>query len=75
MIINISILILFQIISLIISEPICKQYYNNCEICNPLTNLCVKCESDNYFPNEEGGCTPKCIIGKNYCNLCNSEEK
>ena len=54
---NIRLLILLFIISLIKSEPNCTQNYNNCEICNPLTNLCVKCESENFFPNEEGGCS------------------
>lgn len=71
---NITYLILFYIISLIISEPSCDEYFSNCEKCNPLTNLCVKCRSDNYFPNDKGNCSPKCILGKNYCNQCDEQE-
>ena len=69
-IISIS-LIIFQISY---SAPNCKEKQNYCEKCNTLTNLCVKCTSDNYFPDKDGGCEPKCVFGKNFCNLCNEDE-
>lgn len=71
----------FQIIKLvffiqetIFSFPICKNYQNFCYNCNPITNLCVKCESDIFVPDENGGCigARKCQFGKNYCNECDS---
>ena len=64
-------LLIFKLCS---SSPNCQDKKNNCEKCNPLTNLCVKCQYDNYFPDEKGGCEPKCVLGKNYCNLCNEDE-
>ena len=53
----------------------CVENKNNCEKCNPLTNLCVKCLQDNYNPDNLGGCSPKCTYGKNYCSECDFEEK
>ena len=64
-------LLIFKLCS---SSPNCQDKKNNCEKCNPLTNLCIKCQFDNYFPDEEGGCEPKCVLGKNYCNLCSEDE-
>ena len=72
---NILLIIFSFFISFIISIPSCTQYNKNCQVCHPLTNLCAKCEQDNYFPNEDGGCSPKCIPGKNYCNQCDDQEK
>ena len=72
---KINLLIISLITSLILSEPSCTPYLNNCEICNPLTNLCAKCTSENYVKNEEGGCSPICINGKNYCAVCDEENK
>ena len=68
----VSIFLLYQIIS---SNPTCSPYQNNCEICHPLNNICIKCLSDNYFPDENGGCEPKCSLGKNYCNKCSLDSK
>ena len=56
------------------SLPSCKEKVNNCEKCNSVTNLCIKCKSDNYFPDKNGGCEPKCILGKNYCNICDEDQ-
>ena len=69
--------ILISFIALKISypQPLCKEKEKNCEKCNTKTNLCIKWIANNYFPDKEGGCEPKCILGKNYCNLCNEEEK
>ena len=67
-------LIIFVIIKNFDSQPICKERENNCQKCNALTNLCVKCSADNYFPDKKGGCEPKCVTGKNHCNLCNEDE-
>ena len=42
---------------------------------NPLNGLCAKCNLDILTPDNLGGCTgiKKCIVGKNYCLLCNLE--
>ena len=40
-----------------------------------MTNLCAKCISDNYVKNEEGGCSAICMIGKNYCTVCDEQKK
>lgn len=70
-----KIFIFFILSQLILSDPNCTPYQNNCEICHPLNNICLKCISDNYFPDENGGCEPKCTFGKNYCNQCSEDEK
>ena len=69
------ILIIFFLLKISYSLPLCKEKENNCEKCNPIINLCVKCMSDNYFPDMNGGCEPKCILGKNFCNLCDEDQK
>lgn len=69
---KINIVLLF--IQIYLSNSICIENKNNCELCHPLTNLCLKC-IENYFPDENGGCEPKCILGKNYCNKCNEDSK
>ena len=54
---------------------ICNNYQNYCNICNPLTNLCIKCKSDVFIPDENGGgCigAKKCHLGKNYCYECDN---
>ena len=68
------ILIIFVLFKISFSQPYCKENENNCLKCNTMTNLCIKCITDNFFPDKDGGCEPKCILGKNYCNLCNEEE-
>ena len=70
-----NILIIFVVFQISYSLPYCKEKENNCQKCNSLTNLCIKCLSDNYFPDEIGGCQPKCVLGKNYCNLCDEVQK
>ena len=60
------------------SLPSCKENENNCSVCNPVTNLCLKCiYSEIYEPDLEGGCIPsnKCQIGKNYCTECSYDSK
>ena len=54
MILNILFLIL--IIRFLFVSPNCKKDEKYCIKCNPLTNLCAKCEFDNLFPDENGGC-------------------
>ena len=51
--------------------PLCKSGFNNCLACNSLTNLCSKCENENFLPDENGGCKKKCIVGNNNCLECN----
>lgn len=60
---------------IISSNSTCIQNQNNCEVCHPLNNICLKCISDNYFPDKNGGCEPKCILGKNFCNQCDEDFK
>ena len=67
--------IFFVIIKLVILDNSCIENQNYCKKCHPLTNECIKCISDNFIPNNKGGCTGKCQIGKNYCNKCDSEGK
>ena len=44
-----------------------KKNDNYCSKCNPLTNLCAKCEFDILTPDEYGGCIgiQKCTLGYN----------
>ena len=55
-----------------LSMQVCKENYNNCLYCDPLTNLCEECEKNIYKPDLNGGCEPskQCIHGENFCNLC-----
>ena len=61
-------------ISIFLSE--CTSGVNHCSICNPITDLCYKCDKDNFSPNENGGCNyiKKCIYGNNYCIECSKED-
>ena len=73
-------IIFFFIISLIINEvnlsdSLCQEMKNYCEKCNPITNLCIECLYDTFIPDDKGGCTGNCFIGKNYCNKCDNEHK
>ena len=63
------------LLQFILAQLSCIPYKNNCEVCHPLTNLCLKCLADNYFPDDKGGCEPKCTLGKNYCNQCSEDQK
>lgn len=58
----------------IISQD-CQVNQNFCHQCNPLTNLCIKCQYDVFTPNNSGGCSgiKKCSIGKNFCEECSEE--
>ena len=67
--------ILLFLSKLMILKASCVNNEKNCEICHPLNNICLKCISDNYFPDQNGGCEPKCIIGKNYCHKCSEDSK
>ena len=73
MLVFLILLIIFQI-ELTFSS-FCKEGENNCSKCNPLTKLCIKCKSDIYVPNLNGGCeyTRKCEFGKNHCIECSEE--
>ena len=69
-------LVFFSIIKFVLSESLCKHGAKNCELCNPITNICIKCEyEDIYVPDKYGGCeaSKKCILGKNHCIECNFE--
>ena len=67
--------ILFLSSKIIELNSTCINEQNFCEICHPLNNICLKCISDNYFPDETGGCEPKCTLGKNYCYECSEDLK
>ena len=69
------ILSFLSIISIIFSLT-CEENANHCLKCNPVTNLCVKCDLDIYAPDSEGGCgnANHCEYGKNYCLECTEDE-
>ena len=52
----------------------CEEFVNHCTKCNPVTNLCITCDSDLYMPDSNGGCKYSniCKNGKNYCNECDA---
>lgn len=54
----------------------CKRLENGCLKCNPLTNLCFRCENEALTPDNQGGCTGAkiCKFGNNYCEKCNFEQ-
>jgi len=64
----------FSFLNIFISTQTCNENKNNCLKCHPLTNLCIKCISDNLIPDDNGGCSLKCTLGKNYCLECDFEE-
>ena len=72
---KISLFFLFSILSLIslISSFKCVENENHCVKCNPITNVCIKCDLDVYKPDLNGGCyySNQCENGKNYCQECN----
>ena len=74
--INYSFLFLLIHLISIHSQPICEEGKNNYLQCNPITNLCYKCEKSIYMPDDKGGCenSKTCILGNNYCLSCNKEE-
>ena len=64
-------LLFLKLISFSIS--ICITDQNHCIKCNPMTNLCIKCEKNIYIPDKNGGCeySHKCTLGANNCLECN----
>ncbi len=68
-------IIKFLILPLVLTAPLCKEGENNCQKCNPITNICFKCISDVLLPNEDGGCSGinHCTLGKNYCQDCSED--
>ena len=68
--------VFLSLINFTLLKPSCKEGTDNCIRCNPLTNLCDKCSSEIYIPNENGGCSflKKCEEGKNFCLSCNENE-
>lgn len=54
----------------------CEKFEKGCIKCDPLTNLCFRCENEVLIPDEQGGCTGAkiCKMGYNYCEQCNSEQ-
>ena len=47
------------------SNQICQEGLSNCLSCNPISNLCAKCDKDIYEPDVKGGCklSKKCVVG------------
>ena len=72
-----QIFILFIIFKISLFAPSCEEGKNNCALCHPYTHLCVKCDSNIYIPDENGGCevSRKCISGNNYCFECSEKEE
>ena len=72
---KIFLLFIFLIIFDYYLSASCETFKNGCLKCNPLTNLCFRCEYDVLAPDKKGGCTgaKKCIFGNNYCGQCNIE--
>ena len=69
-------LIILIILQIKLSSSKCIEGENNCEICHPITKMCIKCNKNIYIPNSNGLCGPshKCKLGDNYCLKCNKEE-
>ena len=69
-------IILFINILSIFSDPNCEEGKNNCLLCNPITNLCHKCDKNIFKPDKNGGCekNQKCTVGQNYCLVCDEKE-
>ena len=69
---------LFSFISIFshISSFTCEENLNHCVKCNPVTNLCLRCDLEIYTPDEFGGCknSNHCEMGKNYCLECTEKE-
>ena len=65
-----------SIISIIFSFT-CEENINHCVKCNPVTNLCLRCDLEIYAPDSEGGCknANHCTNGKNYCSECTDNEE
>ena len=72
---NIFCLFIIFILKIKIVEPICIENQNNCQKCNPLTNICAKCIYENLIPDIFGGCEGLCNIGDNYCLECEDNGK
>ena len=51
----------------------CETGKNFCILCELATDLCKKCESDLFKPDENGGCIGAkiCNINQNHCQKCN----
>ena len=69
------IIFIFIIIKINIIKPLCVENSNNCLKCNPLTNICAKCISQNFYPDQNGGCEGICRVGNNYCLECEDDGK
>ena len=68
--------IYFIIFEILLCDPSCKEGEKNCLVCHPLTNLCEKCNSEVFKPDENGGCeySSGCRAGINYCYKCKEKE-
>ena len=66
----------FLSIFLTINSFTCEENANHCLKCNPVTNLCLRCDLEIYTPDASGGCgnAKHCEAGKNYCSKCNEKE-
>ena len=69
-----KLLIIFVVLEINVNQN-CQEGLSNCLSCNPITNLCVKCDKDIYEPDDKGGCklSKKCAIGNNHCLECSDE--
>ena len=74
---NILFFIFLLVLNPVVLAKSCKEGTNNCNRCDPITQLCTKCTLNIYSPDDNGGCSAlgKCIIGKNYCSECDDDGK
>ena len=47
-------LFLIFVVLEISTNQICQEGFSNCLSCNPITNLCAKCDKDIYEPDDKG---------------------
>ena len=70
--------VLYVILTLypIFSLPLCQVGIKNCTKCDPLAQICLRCDKDILSPDKDGGCVPsgKCVLGNNYCQECNEAQ-
>ena len=73
---NLFVVLIFLIIFNFSLSASCERLEKGCIKCDPLTNLCFRCENEVLIPDDEGGCigAKKCTFGYNYCERCNFEE-
>ncbi len=75
---KIYVIISILLITLISSKkdsPVCEESQKYCSKCNPVTNICIKCQNELFTPDSLGGCIGKksCTVGRHYCEECSKD--